>query len=150
MELENKFGSVLPLFLYFQLNHFYLIILIGKILSTLKFEIVIKKAGKSIKGLLSKIYKVIEETSAKKEMKYQENGQNTVKEKLSSDNWRKIWSRGEMVSSVTTTKFQAFKILTFWYMTPELLSHVKKNLSPLSGKNVEKGALTSTADMSAL
>lgn len=94
------------------------------------FEVVIKKAEASKKGLLSKICKIFDKVSIGKEMNYQKEWKKICQKDLIEEDWQMIWSKGEFASSVMTTKLQTFKILAFWYTAPKFLSNVNKKLSP--------------------
>lgn len=48
--------------------------------------------------------------------------------------WETLWSSYAYTSNNNIIKIQSFKVLTIWYLSPKLLSHILSNSSPLCWK----------------
>lgn len=79
--------------------------------------------------LISAIYKILHEATPLTESShsYMSRRSHTLQQSISLSDWDKIWESASKVSRCVAQRETAFKILIFWYRTPDFLNaHTQK------------------------
>lgn len=123
-ELQAKYDLPKQAFYgYLQIRHYALTITSNLQFSPpSSFETIILE-GNAQKGVISGIYKILNAISLEEQGKhsYMLKWEKILEEELPLAQWQAIWNQTAKSSMCTLYKENAYKILFFWYMTPDVL-----------------------------
>lgn len=88
-----------------------------------------------MKGLLLTLYKILENKDTERKMNYQTKWQSLCTTQLSDGFWSDIWNSASFKSATAVIRSQAFRIIAFWYLTPQILAHANPTSNPTCWKN---------------